>query len=168
MKFIHKTSLNNQIENRHTNQKLTSTMETSESADLDLLELKDFSLQEYLNQSYDKVESFSGSGDKTEQSNPIPTTSIFSENLKVVTETIPNNNNCVTLEPKVTISLQPQPFQSAKQFELVSVADSDLSNVVTSGKLIPVANGNTLAVTPKFETSDLFDIKAQLVTGFSE
>ena len=80
MKFIHKTSLNNQIENRHINQKLTSTMETSESADLDLLELKDFSLQEYLNQSYDKVESFSGSETKPEQSNPVPTTSIFSEN----------------------------------------------------------------------------------------
>ena len=169
MKFIHKTSLNNQIENRHINQKLTSTMETSESADLDLLELKDFSLQEYLNQSYDKVESFSGSETKPEQSNPVPTTSIFSENFKVVTETIPNNNNCVTLEPKVTISLQPQPFQSAKQFELVSVADSDLSNVVTSGKFIPAANGNNLAVnlTPKLEASDLFDIKEEKLDDIS-
>ena len=64
MKFIQKTSLKDHIEKKH---KTVSNMENSESADLDLLELKDFSLQEYLNQSYEKVESLSETDVKTEQ-----------------------------------------------------------------------------------------------------
>ena len=54
MKFIQKTSLKDHIEKKHKNEKIVLNMEASESADLDLLELKDFSLQEYLNQSYEK------------------------------------------------------------------------------------------------------------------
>ena len=52
MKFIQKTSLKDHIEKKHKNENpITADMEkmNSESADLDLLELKDFSLQEYLN-----------------------------------------------------------------------------------------------------------------------
>ena len=58
MKFIQKTSLKDHIEKKHKNESpVCADMEkmNSESADLDLLELKDFSLQEYLNQSYEKV-----------------------------------------------------------------------------------------------------------------
>ena len=65
MKFIQKTSLKDHIEKKHKNEKIVLNMEASESADLDLLELKDFSLQEYLNQSYEKVESFSESENKS-------------------------------------------------------------------------------------------------------
>ena len=59
MKFIQKTSLKDHIEKKHKNESPScADLEkmNSESADLDLLELKDFSLQEYLNQSYEKVE----------------------------------------------------------------------------------------------------------------
>ena len=55
MKFIQRTSLQDQVDQKHTSE--VRTMDTTESANLDLLELKDFSLQEYLNQSYDLSES---------------------------------------------------------------------------------------------------------------
>ena len=87
MKFIQRTSLQDQVDQKHTSE--VRTMDTTESANLDLLELKDFSLQEYLNQSYDLSESQS----KPEETNAVPTTSLSSENLKVVTEINPTNNN---------------------------------------------------------------------------
>ena len=129
MKFIQKNSLKDHLEKKHKNENLVSNMEESETADINLLELKDFSLQEYLNQSYDKVESLS-----TAETKPVTTASILSENFKVVTESIPNNNNnnCVTTTSldQCKVSLQPQQVQSAKQFELLSVVDNEglLSN----------------------------------------
>ena len=163
MKFIQKTSLKDHIEKKH---KTVSNMENSESADLDLLELKDFSLQEYLNQSYEKVESLSETDVKTEQIESVPSTSIFSENFKVVTETIPNNNNSVPLEQKVTLSLQPQPFQSAKQFELLSVVDNDnsLSNELSPGKSSAQSNGANETVAA---SNQLFDIKEEKLDDIS-
>ena len=165
MKYIQKPLVNDPIENR--NKIETSTMEVTASsgADLDLLELKDFSLQEYLNQSYDKVGTFSGNANKVEQQQTsVSSSAIFSENLKVVTETVPNNNNCVTIEPKV--SLQPQPLSSAKQFEL---SDTDMSSEVTPGpgKFTQIANGNNLSLTSRMDTSELFDIKEEKLDDIS-
>ena len=164
MKYIQKPIIKDSITNK--NKIDTSTMEVTNSggADLDLLELKDFSLQEYLNQSYDKVGTFSGNTNKVEQQTSVPSTAIFSENLKVVTETVPNNNNCVTIEPKV--SLQPQPLTSSKQFVL---SHTDLSTEVTTGagKFTQLANGNNLSVTSRMDTSELFDIKEEKLDDIS-
>ena len=167
MKFIQKTSLKDHIEKKHKNEKIVLNMEASESADLDLLELKDFSLQEYLNQSYEKVESFSESENKSEQQNSIASSSLFSENFKVVTETIPNNNNSVvTLEPKMGVALHPQPALSSAHFELASAVAGDhgLSTDLNLNSAKIIANGNTLAV--KLE-SDFFDLKEEKLDDIS-
>ena len=135
MKFIQKTSLKDHIEKKHKNESpICADMEkmNSESADLDLLELKDFSLQEYLNQSYEKVEdSFSAqNGIKQEGSSTVivkeydlkqefgvkqeveatTSNSLLAEGYKVITEAVPSNNNVVNFdgiktEPKVTLTL---------------------------------------------------------------
>merc|ERR550532_1571899 len=132
MKFIQKTSLKDHIEKKHKNESpIIADMEkmNSESADLDLLELKDFSLQEYLNQSYEKVEdSFTAeNGIKQETSikqeydlkqefcvkqevDATTSNSLLTEGYKVITEAVPSNNNVVNFdqiksEPKVTLTL---------------------------------------------------------------
>ena len=152
MKFIQRTSLQDQVDQKHTNE--LRTMETTESPNLDLLELKDFSLQEYLNQSYDLSDSHS----KPEGTNLVPTTSLSSENLKVVTEVNPTNNNSVTLEPKVTLTFQPQTLQPTKQYELVSVVDIDVK---------PTIDATSSAVTSRLDTTGLFEIKDEKLDDIS-
>ena len=152
MKFIQRTSRQDQ----NNMNEVVRTMDTAESANLDLLELKDFSLQEYLNQSYDKVDTLSESQSKPESI--VPTTSLFSENLKVVTEINPTNNNSVTLEPKVTLTFQPQTLQPTKQYELVSVVDIDVK---------PTIDATSSAVTSRLNTSGLFEIKEEKIDDIS-
>ena len=162
MKFIQKTSLKDHIEKRHKGENPGATMEDSDNADINLLELKDFSLQEYLNQSYDKVEALDETDNK---SSSVPATSILSENCQVVTDSIPNNNNSVTLEPKLSLSLQPQPLQSAKQFELLSVVDNDglLSNTSPLHTKVTAQSGSNTAV----NCYDLFDVKEEKLDDIS-
>ena len=152
MKFIQRTSLQDQVDQKHTSE--VRTMDTTESANLDLLELKDFSLQEYLNQSYDLSES----QNKPEETNTVPTTSLSSENLKVVTEINPTNNNSVALEPKVTLTFQPQTLQPTKQYELVSVVDIDVK---------PTIDATSSAVTTRLDTSGFFEIKDEKLDDIS-
>lgn len=153
MKFIQRTSLQDQVDQKHMNE--VRTMDTTESANLDLLELKDFSLQEYLNQSYDLSDSHHS---KPEETNIVPTTSLSSENLKVVTEINPTNNNSVTLEPKVTLTFQPQALQPSKQYELVSVVDIDVK---------PTIDATSSAVTSRLDTTGLFEIKDEKLDDIS-
>merc|ERR1719336_2533079 len=190
MKFIQKTSLKDHIEKKHKNENpITADMEkmNSESADLDLLELKDFSLQEYLNQSYEKVEdSFTAeNGIKQEGSikqeydlkqefgvkqevEATTSNSLLNEGYKVITEAVPSNNNVVNFdqiksEPKVTLTLASGDLLDAsvvtKPFDLPTSSNSHVINIIESP-----ANGG-LSVTGQDEKMDDISIFFQELEG---
>ena len=190
MKFIQKTSLKDHIEKKHKNESpVNADMEkmNSESADLDLLELKDFSLQEYLNQSYEKVEdSFTAeNGIKQEGSvkqeydlkqefgvkqevEATPSNSLLTEGYKVITEAVPSNNNVVNFdqiksEPKVTLTLASGDLLDAsvvtKPFDLPTSSNSHVINIIESP-----ANGG-LSVTGQDEKMDDISIFFQELEG---
>merc|ERR550532_487692 len=190
MKFIQKTSLKDHIEKKHKNESpVNADMEkmNSESADLDLLELKDFSLQEYLNQSYEKVEdSFTAeNGIKQEGSikqeydvkqefgvkqevEATTSNSLLNEGYKVITEAVPSNNNVVNFdqiksEPKVTLTLASGDLLDAsvvtKPFDLPTSSNSHVINIIESP-----ANGG-LSVTGQDEKMDDISIFFQELEG---